>query len=65
MRDERTNERTVKIELLSQWKLEAEFRNLLFTTFCWGYSLCGNSPNAIFQPEGRNNQTWIYLMIMK
>ena len=23
-----TNNRTVKIELLSQWKLEAEFRNL-------------------------------------
>ena len=30
MRDERqtTNERTLKIELLSQWKLEAEFRNI-------------------------------------
>ena len=28
MRDERTtNEQTLKIELLSQWKLEAEFRN--------------------------------------
>ena len=28
MRDnERTNKQTVKIELLSQWKLEAEFRN--------------------------------------
>ena len=28
MRDnEQTNEQTVKIELLSQWKLEAEFRN--------------------------------------
>ena len=27
MRDEqRTNEQTLKIELLSQWKLEAEFR---------------------------------------
>ena len=25
--NERTNEQTVKIELLSQWKLEAEFRN--------------------------------------
>ena len=25
--DERTNKQTVKIELLSQWKLEAEFRN--------------------------------------
>ena len=24
--DERTNKQTVKIELLSQWKLEAEFR---------------------------------------
>ena len=24
----RTNERTLKIELLSQWKLEAEFRNI-------------------------------------
>ena len=27
MRDKRPNEQTVKIELLSQWKLEAEFRN--------------------------------------
>ena len=28
MRDERTtNKQTLKIELLSQWKLEAEFRN--------------------------------------
>ena len=26
--NERTNEQTLKIELLSQWKLEAEFRNL-------------------------------------
>ena len=26
--DERTNEQTLKIELLSQWKLEAEFRNM-------------------------------------
>ena len=33
MRDERTNERTVKIELLSQWKLEAEFRNSDLTTW--------------------------------
>ena len=30
MRDEQTNEqRTLKIELLSQWKLEAESRNLM------------------------------------
>ena len=28
MRDEQTTEQTVKIELLSQWKLEAEFRNI-------------------------------------
>ena len=28
MRDERTTERTVKMELLSQWKLEAEFRKI-------------------------------------
>ena len=27
-----TNGQTVKIELLSQWKLEAEFRNLSFWT---------------------------------
>ena len=27
MRDNRTNEQTFKIELLSQWKLEAEFHN--------------------------------------
>ena len=26
--DEQTNEQTLKIELLSQWKLEAEFRNM-------------------------------------
>ena len=26
MRDEQTTEQTLKIELLSQWKLEAEFR---------------------------------------
>ena len=25
--NKRTNKRTLKIELLSQWKLEAEFRN--------------------------------------
>ena len=31
MRDkQRTNKQTLKIELLSQWKLEAEFRNLTF-----------------------------------
>ena len=28
MRDEQTNKQTLKIELLSQWKLEAEFRNI-------------------------------------
>ena len=28
MRDNQTTERTVKIELLSQWKLEAEFRKI-------------------------------------
>ena len=27
MRDEQTTDQTLKIELLSQWKLEAEFRN--------------------------------------
>ena len=26
---QQTNEQTLKIELLSQWKLEAEFRNFL------------------------------------
>ena len=31
MRDERTNKQTLKIELLSQWKLEAEFRNYIGT----------------------------------
>ena len=30
MRDE--DEQTVKIELLSQWKLEAEFRNIRFSS---------------------------------
>ena len=37
MRDNKrtTNEQTVKIELLSQWKLEAEFRNML-DVFCIG-----------------------------
>ena len=31
MRDkQQTNEQTLKIELLSQWKLEAEFRNLQY-----------------------------------
>ena len=38
MRDERTNEQTVKIELLSQWMLEAEFRKwgllVTFTLVC-------------------------------
>ena len=28
--NERTNEQTLKIELLSQWKLQAEFRNCQF-----------------------------------
>ena len=28
MRDDDDDERTVKIELLSRWKLEAEFRNI-------------------------------------
>ena len=31
MRDEQTTEQTLKIELLSQWKLEAEFRNITFS----------------------------------
>ena len=30
MRDEQPNNEQLKIELLSQWKLEAESRNLLF-----------------------------------
>ena len=34
MRDkQRTNKQTLKIELLSQWKLEAEFRNYSFKEF--------------------------------
>ena len=33
--DKRTNEQTLKIELLSQWKLEAEFRNDDPTDSCW------------------------------
>ena len=28
MRDDKRRRQTLKIELLSQWKLEAEFRNL-------------------------------------
>ena len=28
--NKQTNKQTLKIELLSQWKLEAEFRNCLF-----------------------------------
>ena len=38
MRDKRPNEQTVKIELLSQWKLEAEFRN----SFQKVFSACVN-----------------------
>ena len=30
MRDKRMNDEQVKIELLSQWKLEAEFRKWIF-----------------------------------
>ena len=30
MRDERPNNRTLKLQLLSQWKLEAESRNKAF-----------------------------------
>ena len=30
MRDGRTNDEQLKIELLSQWKLEAEFRNIFY-----------------------------------
>ena len=30
MRDDKRRRQTLKIELLSQWKLEAEFRNLIF-----------------------------------
>ena len=30
MRDEQTTEQTLKIELLSQWKLEAEFRKIMY-----------------------------------
>ena len=36
MRDEQTTEQTLKIELLSQWKLEAEFRNV--TSPAWNTS---------------------------
>ena len=36
MRDKRTtNKQTLKIELLSQWKLEAEFRKMLCYLKCW------------------------------
>ena len=43
MRDEqRTNEQTLKIELLSQWKLEAEFRNKHFVNLYVPFKL---SPN--------------------
>ena len=31
MRDKRTTDKQLKIELLSQWKLEAESRNTAFT----------------------------------
>ena len=37
------NEQTVKIELLSQWKLEAEFRNYKNTTF--EYKIIKNTNN--------------------
>ena len=40
-----TNEQTVKIELLSQWKLEAEFRNYKYNTiFCF----CGGLLKQLF-----------------
>ena len=49
--NERTTERTVKIELLSQWKLEAEFRKNMFMTSNTLQGLKG-------QPVGRWEESW-------
>ena len=40
MRDkQQTNKRTLKIELLSQWNLEAEFRNIVVWPKDWIYNV--------------------------
>ena len=49
MRD--NNKQTVKIELLSQWKLEAEFRKNMFMTSNTLQGLKG-------QPVGRWEESW-------
>ena len=39
--DKRTNKQTVKIELLSQWRLEAEFRKIqIFSAFAFLKTTC-------------------------
>ena len=43
--NERTNERTLKIELLSQWKLEAESRNVYYIITSEDPHIFGNSGN--------------------
>ena len=48
MRDkQRTNKQTLKIELLSQWKLEAEFRN----SDTWNWNLLCNLIRRTFWAE--------------
>ena len=54
MQDERTTEQTVKIELLSQWKLEAEFRNLRF----WVVFRSERAVSTIFSPYIIPNGTY-------
>ena len=50
--DEQTNKQTVKIELLSQWKLEAEFCNC-------GFEVCEDLLKHLRSPARRNQALYI------
>ena len=55
MRDKQTNKRTLKIELLSQWKLEAEFRNMTSSSGGSG-ELMGDSGDVEMWPSSHELQ---------
>ena len=73
--NERTTERTVKIELLSQWKLKAEFRNSFvrktvtdkvnyFTEHGWGSWNISKTQGPLGDVCETNRWTFFYILFL-
>ena len=60
-----TNDEKLKIELLSQWKLEAEFRNLLSINILPGDWQRGQSSDKFccHQYPGKNHIRWLMVSV--